>query len=515
MTINISDPLLSRFSEYLAVQLGLHFPRKRWRDLERGISYALRDFGFGDAESCIQWLMSSKLTKEQIKILASRLTIGETYFFREKRSFEILEEHILRELIRSRRGTEQHLRILSAGCSTGEEPYSIAILLSKMISDLKNWNVTILATDINPHFLQKALGGIYGEWSFRDTPLWLKERYFKRIEGDRFEILPQIKEMVKFSYLNLVEDVYPSFLNNTNMMDVIFCRNVLMYFAPEQKKKVVEGLYRSLVDGGWLIVSPSETSNILSAQFVAVNFTGAILYKKDRQKTRPAEDLEATVPFSIPLTAVDLGLEFQPESSLTDQTDLFEEITAQTLVVGQEQQEIQGSQGTPYEEALALYAQGCYTETAAKLAGLFLDNVPGYKEPSREGKAMALLARAYANQGKLAEAQEWCEKAVAADKLNPGFHYLLATILQEQGQVEEATVSFKRALYLDQNYVLAHFALGNLARQQGKFKESDKHFENALLLLRGYGQEDILPESDGITAGRLLEIITHMTEGRN
>lgn len=512
MTINISDTLLSRLSEFLAARMGLHFPEKRRRDLERGISAAARDFCFENAEACIRWLMTSPLTKERIEILARHLTIGETYFFREKRGFEILEEHILREIIRSRRGIEQYLRIWSAGCSTGEEPYSVAILLSKMIPDLKNWNVTILATDINPHFLQKAFEGVYGEWSFRDTSPWIKERYFKRTKEGRLEILPHIKKMVTFSYLNLAEEVYPSFLNNTDGMDVIFCRNVLMYFAPEQRERVVQNLYRSLVNGGWLMVSPGETLRVLSSQFVTVNFTGATLYKKEQQKIHPAQEFEAADPFFVPQTPVNPGLEIQSEVFFINQSDSLEETIAQPLVAGPEQQRIREHPGTLYEEALALYGRGRYAEAAAKLAGLFSDGVPGPNELNPGGKAMALLARACANQGKLAEALEWCEKAVAADKLNAGFHYLLATILLEQGQVEVAKTSLKRALYLDQDFVIAYFALGNLTRQQGKFKESVKHFENALLLLRGYGREDTLPESDGITAGRLREIITSMTE---
>lgn len=240
--------------------------RERWHDLERRLGSAAREFGFKDIEACIQWLMSAPLTKSQIEILASYLTVGETYFFREKKSFEILEEQILPELIHSRQA-ERRLRIWSAGCCTGEEPYSLAILLSKMIFDLKDWNITILATDINPRFLQKATEGVYSEWSFRGTPPWIKEKYFKRTQKGHFEILPPIKEMVMFSHLNLAEDTYPSFLNNTNGLDIIFCRNVLMYFTPECVKKVIKNLYCSLMEGGWLIVSPSEAFNVHFSQF--------------------------------------------------------------------------------------------------------------------------------------------------------------------------------------------------------------------------------------------------------
>ena len=136
----------------MTAQMGLHFPKGRWCDLERGIRSAAREFGFKDAESCIQWLLSSRFTKNQIEILGSHLTVGETCFFREKKSFEVLEEHIFPELIYSRREIEQNLRIWSAGCCTGEEPYSIAILLSKMVPDLKDWNTTIPTTTFSEFY---------------------------------------------------------------------------------------------------------------------------------------------------------------------------------------------------------------------------------------------------------------------------------------------------------------------------------------------------------------------------
>ena len=157
---------------------------------------------------------------------------------------------------------------------------------------------------------------------------------------------------------------------------------------------------------------------------------------------------------------------------------------------------------TSYEEALALYEQGSYAEAAEKLLEMVKDNP----------KAIALLARVYANQGNLTDALNWCDKAVNSDKMNPSFHYLRAIILQEQGQIEEAIASLFRALYLEPDFVLAHFSLGNLTRQQGKFKESDRHFRNALLLLQGQDKDNSLPESDGITIGRLSEIISYMTE---
>lgn len=496
----VSDTRLSQLSDFVAAQMGLHFPRQCWRDLERRISSAARELDFKDTESCIDWFLSASLTRSQVESLASHLTVGETYFFRERKSLEILEDHILPALIHSRRQTDRRLRIWSAGCATGEEPYSIAIVLSKVVSDLQDWNITILATDINPRFLQKASAGVYGGWSFRDTPPWVREGYFKRTNAGRLEILPQIKKMVMFSYLNLAEDAYPSLWNHTNAMDVIFCRNVLMYFAPEKATKVVQNLYRSLVEGGWLIVGPVEVSHSLFSQFVTCNFPGAILYRKHDHRPHGADvfpfllDQEST-PSLPPLPA--LMAEPAPEVSLLSNPGELPGPAA-------EEPKMVAEQPTPYREALSLYEQGQYVRAAEKLMAALSEN------PTAAG-AMALLARVYANQGRLVEARAWCEKAIAAAKLNAGHHYLLALILQEQGAWEEAKCELRRAVYLDQDFALAHVALGNLNQRQGEVRKSRKHFENALSLLRRHGHEDPLPESEGITAGRLAEILGSMS----
>ena len=472
--------------------MGLHFPPERASDLQRGIRSAAREFGFEETEDCIQWLMSAPLTRSQIEILASNLTVGETYFFREKRTFEIFEEHVLPELTRLRRGGEQRLRLWSAACCSGEEPYSIAISLRKTLPDFADWRLTILGSDINPRFLQKASKGVFTEWSFRNAPSWLKERNFAKVGNGRWEILPEIKRMVSFSHINLAEDVYPSLLNDTNAVDVIFCRNVLIYFAPEQVEKVIRNFHRCLTEGGWLVLSPSETSHVLFPQFVPVNFDGAILYQKDSTRTRPVDMRAPQLEEARPVF-------FQPLPELVSETGATGPQVREPRALA-ESKTAEPPPGS-FDQAFALYEQGRYAETAETVAAL-LSSQPV------EPRAMALMARALANQGNLAEALGWCDKVIAADKLNPGAHYLRASVLHEQGNLNEAVQSFKRALYLDGDFVLAHFALGNLARNEGKFREADKHFENALALTRGRPQDEILPESEGITAGRLSEIIT-------
>jgi chemotaxis protein methyltransferase CheR len=485
----IPDALLPRLSEYLTSKIGLHFSNRNMNELHQKMPAAMTDFGFENVGEFIEWLFSSPPTQKQIEILASHLTVGETYFFRERRAFEILEHSILPVLIDARRRTGKHLRLWSAGCSTGEEPYSIAILLDQLIPDLKDWNITILATDINVGALRKADEGIYSDWSFRDTPPFFKDKYFEKVNGSRYRLLPDIRKMVNFSYLNLSEDVYPALQNNTNAMDIIFCRNVLMYFAPEYVNLAAERFNRSLVDGGWLIVSPVETSHIYYAQFTTVRIQDLTFYKKDTRKTKP-ESVSAKyvekeiVPYSLPPKKAKHRKSEKPYH------------TAPYDAPGRPKQSVL----TPLEEAAILYQKGFYREAEERLSVLISNGCSSQE-------MLVYFTKILANQGKLEDAFHWCEKAVSADKCDPHLHYLLAIILDEQKRGEEAKASLKRALYLDHDFVLAHFALSNLSLRLGNIAEARKHFSNTKEILSKCNPDEILPESEGITARRLSEMI--------
>lgn len=483
MQFNVPHPLLSQLSELLSVRMGLYYPEKRWADLERGITAAAPALGVGSPETCVRQLLSTTWTRRQIEILASYLTVGETYFFREKNNFTILEEHIFPELLRTCAYSNRQLRIWSAGCCTGEEPYSIAMLLDRLIGHSGEWNATILATDINPVFLQKAAEGLYSEWSFRETPTWIKERYFKRRKKGHFEILPHIRKRVTFSYLNLAEDTYPSLTNNTSAMDVIFCRNVLMYFSPEWVQKIGQNFHRSLVNGGWLIVSPVEVSNHLFPQFKATPFPGTILYQKAKNQESQRSMIEYSASMADPLSNAS-----RVRAPALAQASFFQDKEISFSMNGIQAEASSAVMNPPAQSAEARH----------------IEITP---ERHEDLDKLCRTAHYHANLGELAEAVKWCEKAIAANKLYPAAHYLLATIHQELGQVEIAAQSLMRTLYLDPDFVLAHFALGNLCLSQGRRHEAERHFDNALALLHSLPHDELPLEASGLTAGRLTEII--------
>jgi chemotaxis protein methyltransferase CheR len=494
MDVKLPHSLLARYSEFVAARIGLHFSQERWRDLARATRHAAKDLGFDDMQACVEQLLSHPVSRTQVEILASHLTVGETYFFRDRASFDALELHVLPELIRSRRGGDRRLRIWSAGCCTGEEAYSIAILLTRLIADLDSWQVSILGTDINPRFLSKASRGVYKDWSFRNVPPGIKGSFFHRVK-DGFQIAPRIKALATFAYHNLAEDAYPSLGSQTNAMDVILCRNVLMYFKPARSQQLIDHFASSLVEGGWLFVSPIEAPHVLLPQLVEVKFNGAIAYRKGSASATSRAPLAPRLhPQPIGLWT---GAPAEAEAGATAQPVVTAERDAQP-------EEGEVSEGS-CPEASELYRRGHYAEAAEQLRRM-VELTP------TDPNVMALLARTCANLGRLGEAAQWCTRATQADKLNPRWCYLLATIQQEQGELDAAVMALKRALYLDPNYAMGHFALGSLTRRQGRLEESERHFRNAQATLKRLPPQQVLPESEGITAGRLAEIIASTSE---
>jgi chemotaxis protein methyltransferase CheR len=436
------------------------------------------------------------MTREDVAVLTSHLTINETYFWREPETFEALERSILPDLIRSRQG-QKRIRIWSAGCSTGEEPYSIAIAIHRAIPRIEDWNITILATDINPRILYRASAGVFTQWSFRNAPVWLKENYVSRKDKDMFEILPGIKRMVTFEYLNLADGVFPSMLNDTSAMDIIFCRNVLMYFSEKRRSQVVRGLFNSLIHNGFLVVSASELSLQSLSDFTTVNYPGMVLFQKTSKNLRAERQVPAEAPVPAPL---DHTWQPSPVSTIEDPEPQLRERENEALP----ESEIPLHILPRIDKALELYAQGNYAEVSEML-----------QQNDLTSEEQILAIRAYANQGKTDRALQSCAMAITADKLNPGLHYLYATLLQEDHQLEKAAASLKRAIFLDSNFVLSYYSLGRIYRRLGDVTSAKRCADNVLTILNTCGQDEILLESGGLTAGRFREIVIAADHARD
>jgi len=249
-------------------------------------------------------------------------------------------------------------------------------------------------------------------------------------------------------------------------------------------------------------VSPSEAAFVQQPDLNAVRFPGAVLHRKGPPRK---EDLEQrfskTRPRPLPLRAGSPLSRRQPGDKETKQKRLRRKTDKK-----RGERYVKPKQDI-YQESVNLYEKGRYVESVEKLTALLSNRKNDHGTFLLNSESMVLLAKSLANLGQLDEAKNWSEKAVNTEKLNPGHHYLLATIYQEQGRLAESISSLKHALYLDPKFVLAHFVLGNLTRQQGKINESRKHYKNVFSLLLPMDHEEVLPYSEGMTAGRLMETV--------
>jgi chemotaxis protein methyltransferase CheR len=215
----------------------------------------------------------------ELRQLLNEITIGETCLFRSPPQLDALRKVILPEIVAdASKQITRRLRIWSAGCSTGEESYTLAMsLLEESRRLLKGWTVEILATDLNDRSLEAARAGVYGGYALRSTTDYFKRKYFSAVDQNKLQVRPEVKKLITFSRLNLQDDSKMLFMKG---MDLIFCRNVLIYFDSASKAKVINHFFSNLNFGGYLFLGTSESLMKLNDQFHLVHFPGTIGYWK-------------------------------------------------------------------------------------------------------------------------------------------------------------------------------------------------------------------------------------------
>ncbi len=484
----LTDSEYERFRDFLAERCGLYYPLARRQDLAHGLSKALKVSGFKGLDEYFDVLASQSGHGAEMDRLVSTLTVGESYFFRISKHFDALKKHIFPRLITERSRTSRRIRIWSAGCAAGDEAYSLAIALRQCLPSIDTWNITILATDIDQDSLRRARQATYSDWSFRELDPLLKSLYF-RFDGKRWALSDEIRQMVDFDYLNLVEDSYPSLTTNTNAMDVIFCRNVTIYFSQETTNRVIKKLYDSLVDKGWLFVGASEPNLVTYRDFNAVNYDGSVVYQKDPAAIAAAQHY--VPPMVEPL---------HPRVALAPTQVEPEPVEIETLPQPVVAAAATDSDFMHYDKALGLLQDG---DVDGAITALFQQ----IEEHPEHATSYALLAKTYANLGQLEQAQHWAERAIQEDRLLAEAHYTLALIYEEQGLREKATESLRKTLFLNREHVLAHYVLGTLYRGSGNDEMARKAWENATRILNRRRPDEVVPDSDGVTTGRLLQVV--------
>jgi chemotaxis protein methyltransferase CheR len=456
----LSEAELLPFQRLVRDECGLVLPKVRRKDLERVVVRTLASTGLPTTADLHSHLKDRAGRRTLEKFLGA-LTVGETYFFRNRHQFDALQYHLLPELIDARR-PDRRLRIWCAGCSTGEEPYSVAMLLRTLLPDIDAWNITILATDINPSALDRAERALYGPWSFREIPPLMKARFFAGI-GDELGVTEEIRSMVSFRYLNLVSDAYPSLPTNTVGMDLVLCRNVLIYFDDVTTGKVVGKLHSALVQDGKLLVAPAEFSQDVFRSFQTLNFPGTVVYKRPR--ARPSEAAQAGSPGEI-VSVTRYVVPNHPPATVIEHA----------------------AEAPPTEEDLG---------------------PPPEERGATNGDAGAAYqtAKNFAGRLELEQAADYASLAIERDPLLARAHHLLGLIYIEQNRPEDALRALRACVFADRSFALGHYTLADVLARMGQHARATKALDNTAALLSGMAPDAALEDGDGLTAGRLLEMV--------
>lgn len=469
MELNLIQAVLLSFRDFISSEFGLHFTKDRLDDLQKKLVHFAEKQAFdGDINQLILMLQNSQLYHQQLQEFIESLTIGETYFFREPETLNVVINHILPTLQQS---GSREFRIWSAGCATGEEPYSLAMMLDRYQPKFRKFPIHIFATDINRKSLKKAQSGSYKGWSFRNTSPEYLSRYFIKEQDSVYHIHEDLKRRIQFSQLNLASSDFIMQNSALRDLDVIFCRNVLMYFSENTILKIVKQFSELLKPSGWLVISQTECTHYFQPYFDVVQMGDAFLFRKkshaDVVSIKSDSYTDITNPYQL---ATPLDYSSMQFALTTESTSTFERLTTQEPTVVKTKPE------TPKTNPVT-------------------------------------QARKLADQGDLASALEICTGVLAIHKLDIQAHYLHAMILQEMHQYDEAKQALRRVLFLQPDMLMATYALANLEQKSGKRKEALRHFDNLFRSLSLFDDDDPIPYSDNLSARQLKELLLEFRMG--
>jgi chemotaxis protein methyltransferase CheR len=451
---------------------------------------------------------------EDVRALADRLTVGETYFFRNTNDLQAFVRVVLPDRIRSRSASRK-LRILSAGCSSGEEPYTLAMLLLR-VPELAGWDVGIKGIDLNPVAIARATAARYGAWSLRQTPADTRDRFFAA-RGREYRLVEEVRARVAFEQRNLVTED-PAFWV-AGAFDVVFCRNVMMYFAPEVTRRVVARIAASLTPGGYLFLGHAETLRGVSSEFHLRHSHGTFYYQR-RDGDLESVAAESAHPISPAAEVGPPTTDADWVEAIRQASERIAELTRPRGTAPREQHAADAGRGSA---SRASHAGGA---SAGPAAGAGLPLVAQARELMKEERFTAALAalgtgplegetdtdvlilRAVllVSSGDAARAEEVCERVLALDELNAEAHYVKALCREHAGDLGAAANQDHYALYLDATFAMPRLHLGLMARRAGDLDAARRELSRAVALLAAEDGPRLLLLGGGFGREALVEL---------
>ena len=468
--------------DLLEAKTGLYLPGEKLDRLEEPFKDTRGTLSSTSPQQVIHAIgADSAEGRDYLNKLIAAVATNETYFFRTSPHFEALKNYLLPELLRAKLAQgKKSLRIWSAGCSTGEEPYSLAILLLDNFPELRAWQTTILASDIDLDALETAQRGIYRPWSFRGVDPDVIKKHFHAEKGERYRIDERISSLVIFQPLNLKSDPYPSSFYGTTELDIILCRNVTIYFRPETIQKVIRKFYDCLVEGGFLLTGAAEYFPKTYQDFEVRAFPETVIYQKPSSQKKPST--------------------LKSASALSSLWPVRQSPTPPTAQEKTDHASAEKGERDPVDEVLDLISQGEPDKALVLLADL------AEKNP-KDSRVTFLLGQIAADRHHLSEAFHWLSQTLALDPLHLHAYYLLGLLWIEEGKIDEALQSFKKTVYIDPNFTLGHFYIGRIHKEQGQIKEARKSLALVKSLLGSTHLSDPLAGAEGMTAQQLLTLV--------
>jgi chemotaxis protein methyltransferase CheR len=471
--LSINDEKL--FLDLLTRRTGLRVPEDDYERFDDALAQRAQARGCDSVLGYYNLLESGSRRADEFKELAKLFTVGETYFFRSTILFKAIKSFILPAVIDSRRKTGTDgvtprddsgqpalsMNIWSAGCATGEEPYSVAITLKEVLPDYPYWKVKIAGTDINEDSLTVAEKALYTSHSLRGVPDHHLKSHFSATNAD-YQLRHEIRDMVKFSYGNLAEPYFPSPFGPDVPADLIVCRNVLMYFERPVAEEILFRFYEILRPGGYLVLGTTESVTDETIGFERMTHRDAYFYRKPLPARKQEKAEAETRPFSLA-------------------------------------DHIPGA-APPTDEITTESRESTRARSAFRMLKALLEKNPN--DPA----AHFQLAKLYANRARFQMAMQECEDALQIDPLFALPYLLLGIIHYRSDEHEMAGENLRRALYNDKTLTLARFYLARAFRETGETKRALAEFKAVISELETKPPREIVYQSDGFTSQALLKL---------
>jgi chemotaxis protein methyltransferase CheR len=481
----LRDADAERFADLLAEHCGVRIDERERRKL--ALAVAARAAAIGcDPPGYFAKVTIPQVDRAELDRLAVRLTVGETSFFRSPPHFEAMRQYALPTLCGNRE--DARLRVLSAGCSTGEEAWSIAITLRDAMG--RGARIEVLGIDLDGEAIDLARRGIYGDRAMRRVPDWLRDQYFEEVGGE-WKVSEPMRGMVSFERGNLKE--WPP--ENVEPFDVIFCRNTLIYFERREIVLALRRFARLLRTGGFLLLGQTEAIFGQLGEFDHVEGAGGFLFRRrDGGRRTP---LPATAKISTPLpppTRPPTPQTLTPTPTLTTP----EKPSASATASASAKEAAEAPRPPSVRELAAIVSEPRRPPTIPPTApprseaDLIARAVDLVRREDLEGalelfdraadSALAQLGRAYvlASRDADADARKACDRALALDPFLPEGYFLSGILFEKAGDLAGAERQYLRTLLLDRDFALAWFYLGNLYLREGNLRAARREFNRAL-----------------------------------